>query len=189
MIKIRVRSYEKGRWYLRSVSASQFFKCLYSAIIDFILSHLWICKHQVEHIQVDSLQRIKDTSWQYLIVSERVPLDNGDKLVSGEVLHDVQLLQCGPLSPNLVDYSFHKSLSGLLPIFWFLTNFEYGGVLPSFCLTRKEWVYMICCNLPAIVASCLWQKKDVCIPSRTVVLGMGSCTINVGFFLLLCAVF
>lgn len=71
-------------------------------------------------------------------MTERVPLDNGDKLVSGEVLHDVQLLQCGPLSPNLVDYSFHKSSSGFLSILCFLNNFEYGGVLLSFCLRRKD---------------------------------------------------
>lgn len=35
----------------------------------------------------------------------------------------------------------------------------------------------------------LVTEEDVCISSRTVILGMGSCTTSVGFFLFLCAVF
>lgn len=62
-----------------------------------------------------------------------------------------QLLQGGPLPQDLADYSFHKSSSGLLPIVCFFPHFEYGGGLASFWLSRKGQVYMICCNLLAIL--------------------------------------
>lgn len=90
------------------------------------------------------------------------------------VFHSLQLLRCGPLSPHVVDYSFHKSSYVLLPIFFLLTNFEYGRVLPSFCLTGTEVgiddMLQPSCHCGFVRVT----EEDVCISSRTVVQGMGS---------------